>query len=76
MILNYIWISLILLAIIIGLIQAVWMGNIEIFSDILNSTFTNAKTGFELSLGLAGILSLWIGIMKIGEKAGVVNTLG
>lgn len=76
MILNYIWISLILLAIIIGLIQAVWMGNIEIFSDILNSTFTNAKTGFELSLGLAGILSLWMGIMKIGEKAGVVNTLG
>ena len=52
------------------------MGNIEIFSDILNSTFTNAKTGFELSLGLAGILSLWMGIMKIGEKAGVVNTLG
>lgn len=76
MILNYIWISLILLAIIIGLIQAVWMGNIEIFSNILNSTFTNAKTGFELSLGLAGILSLWMGIMKIGEKAGVVNTLG
>lgn len=76
MILNYIWISLILLAIIIGLIQAVWMGNVEIFSDILNSTFTNAKTGFELSLGLAGILSLWMGIMKIGEKAGVVNTLG
>lgn len=76
MILNYIWISLILLAIIIGLIQAVWMGNIEIFSDILNSTFTNAKIGFELSLGLAGILSLWMGIMKVGEKAGVVNTLG
>lgn len=76
MILNYIWISLILLAIIIGLIQALWMGNIEIFSDILNSTFTNAKTGFELSLGLTGILSLWMGIMKIGEKAGAVNTLG
>jgi spore maturation protein SpmA len=52
------------------------MGNISIFSDILNSTFTNAKTGFELSLGLAGILSLWMGIMKIGEKAGAVNTIG
>lgn len=76
MILNYIWISLILLAIIIGLIQAIWMGNISIFSDILNSTFTNAKTGFELSLGLAGVLSLWMGIMKIGEKAGAVNTIG
>jgi spore maturation protein SpmA len=76
MILNYIWISLILLAIIIGLIQAIWMGNISIFSDILNSTFINAKTGFELSLGLAGILSLWMGIMKIGEKAGAVNTIG
>lgn len=76
MILNYIWISLILLAVLMGIIRAVCFGEIEIFSDILNSTFANAKTGFELSLGLTGILALWMGIMKIGEKAGAVNTLG
>ena len=76
MILNYIWISLILLAVLMGLVQALAYGNIDIFSAILNSTFDSAKTGFELSLGLTGVLSLWMGIMKIGEQAGAVNTLG
>ena len=76
MILNYIWISLIILAVIMGLVQAICFGNIGIFSDILNSTFDSAKTGFELSLGLTGILALWMGIMKIGERAGAVNSLG
>ncbi|MBR4263214.1 MAG: hypothetical protein IKQ48_01395 [Paludibacteraceae bacterium] len=76
MILNYIWISLILLAVIMGLVQALCFGNVDIFSTILNSTFDNAKTGFELSIGLTGVLSLWMGIMKIGEQAGAVNTLG
>ncbi|MBO4690563.1 MAG: hypothetical protein J5621_06775 [Paludibacteraceae bacterium] len=76
MILNYIWISLILLAVVFGLVQAICFGQTDIFSEILNSTFANAKTGFELSLGLTGVLSLWMGIMKIGEKAGAVNTLG
>ncbi len=76
MILNYIWIGLIILAIIMGIIQAAFYGNVDIFSEILNSTFGNAKTGFELSLGLTGVLSLWMGIMKIGERAGAVNSLG
>ena len=76
MILNYIWISLILLAVLFGLVQALCFGQTDIFSEILNSTFVNAKTGFELSLGLTGVLSLWMGIMKIGERAGAVNTLG
>ena len=76
MILNYIWISLILLAILMGLVQAICYGNVDIFSTILNSTFDSAKTGFELSLGLTGVLSLWMGIMKIGEQAGAVNSLG
>ena len=76
MILNYIWISLILLAILMGLVQAICYGNVDIFSAILNSTFDSAKTGFELSLGLTGVLALWMGIMKIGEQAGAVNTLG
>ena len=73
---NYIWISLILIAVLMGLIQALCYGNVDIFSTILNSTFDSAKTGFELSLGLTGVLSLWMGIMKIGEQAGAVNTLG
>ena len=76
MILNYIWISLILLAVVFGLVQAICDGQTDIFSEMLTSTFANAKTGFELSLGLTGVLSLWMGIMKIGEKAGAVNTLG
>ena len=76
MILNYIWIGLIILAILMGIIQAACYGNVAIFSDILNSTFGSAKTGFELSLGLTGVLSLWMGIMKIGERAGAVNSLG
>lgn len=76
MILNYIWISLIILAVIMGLVQAICFGNVGIFSDILNSTFDSAKTGFELSIGLTGILALWMGIMKIGERAGAVNSLG
>lgn len=76
MILNYIWISLILLAVLFGLVQAVFFGQTDIFSEILNSTFSSAKTGFELSLGLTGVLALWMGIMKIGEQAGAVNSLG
>ena len=76
MILNYIWISLIILAVIMGLVQVICFGNVGIFSDILNSTFDSAKTGFELSIGLTGILALWMGIMKIGERAGAVNSLG
>ena len=59
-----------------GLVQAICFGNVGIFSDILNSTFDSAKTGFELSIGLTGILALWMGIMKIGERAGAVNSLG
>ena len=74
--LNYIWSSLILLAVLVGLVQAICFGNVAVFTDILNSTFANAKTGFELSLGLTGVLALWMGIMKIGERAGAVNTLG
>ena len=76
MILNYIWISLILLAILMGIVQALCFGNVDVFSAIINASFENAKTGFELSLGLTGVLSLWMGIMKIGERAGAVNSLG
>lgn len=75
MILNYIWIGLVLLAILMGIVQCFCYGQTDIFSEILNSTFGSARNGFEISLGLTGVLSLWMGIMKIGERGGVVGTL-
>ena len=74
MVLNYIWIGFFLIAFLIALVQLL-MGNTEVFPAIMNSTFDNAKTAFEISLGLTGVLSLWMGIMKIGEKGGLVDTL-
>ena len=75
MILNYIWIGLVLLSLLVGCIAFFGFGQADVFSDILNATFANAKTGFEISLGLTGVLSLWMGILKIGEQGGVVHTL-
>ena len=74
MVLNYIWIGFFFIAFLIALVQ-LFMGNTEVFPAIMNSTFDNAKTAFEISLGLTGVLSLWMGIMKIGEKGGLVDTL-
>ena len=73
MILNYIWIAMILLAVLVGIIQFAFFGQADVFNEIVNSTFSSAKTGFEISLGLTGVLSLWLGLMKIGEKGGVVQ---
>ena len=73
MILNYIWIGLILIAVVVGIVQFAFFGQTDVFNEIVNSTFSSAKTGFEISLGLTGVLSLWLGIMKIGERGGVVQ---
>lgn len=73
MVLNYIWIGFVLIAFVIALGQWLIGGNPQFFSDIVNSTFDSAKSGFEISLGLTGVLSLWLGIMKIGEKGGVIT---
>jgi spore maturation protein SpmA len=73
MILNYIWIGFLLIAFVIACIQFIFWGNTQIFTDILNATFDSAKTGFEISLGLTGVLALWLGIMKIGENGGVIR---
>ena len=75
MVLNYIWIGLILLAVVMGCVQFFAFGESTIFTEILNSTFASAKNGFEISLGLTGILALWMGILNIGQQGGVVNTL-
>ena len=75
MVLNYIWIAFFLIAFCIAVARLVFMGDTEVFPAIINSTFDTSKTAFEISLGLTGVLSLWLGIMKIGEKGGVVNVL-
>ena len=75
MILNYIWIGFILIAVVVALVQLIFTGNTQIFSDIMTAAFGSAKSGFEVSLGLTGALSLWLGVMKIGEKGGVLERL-
>lgn len=75
MVLNYIWIAFVLIAFVIAAVRLVFMGDVEVFPAMMNSTFDSSKTAFEISLGLTGVLSLWLGIMKIGEKGGVVNVL-
>lgn len=75
MVLNYIWVSFFIVAFVIATIKLMFMGDFEVFPAMMDSTFSSSKTAFEISLGLTGVLSLWLGIMKIGEKGGVVNVL-
>ena len=73
MVLNYIWIAFFLIAFVVAIGKLVICGDTAVFTEIINASFASAKTGFEISLGLTGILSLWLGIMKIGEKGGVIQ---
>lgn len=73
MALNYIWIAFFFIAFVISLIRLVFMGDTEVFSSLVNSTFDASKTGFEVSLGMVGVLSLWMGIMKVGEQGGLIG---
>lgn len=75
MVLNYIWVAFFAIAFAIALFRLIFMGDFEVFPAMMNSTFDSSKTAFEISLGLTGVLSLWLGVMKIGEKGGVVNAL-
>jgi spore maturation protein SpmA len=75
MVLNYIWIALFLIAMLVGLVKLVFFGDTGVFTAIVNGAFGSAKTAFEISLGLAGVLTLWSGLMKIGEQGGVVDIL-
>ena len=75
MVLNYIWVAFFLIAFIIALVKLIFLGDTEVFPAMMNSTFETSKTAFEISLGLTGVLSLWLGVMKIGERGGVVNAL-
>lgn len=75
MVLNYIWIAFFLVAFAVALVRLVFLGDTEVFPAIMNSTFSSAASAFEISIGLTGVLSLWLGIMRIGEKGGVVNVV-
>jgi spore maturation protein SpmA len=75
MVLNYIWIAFFLIAFVVGAIKLIVLGDTEVFSAMVNSTFDMARTGFEISLGLTGVLTLWLGLMRVGEKGGVVDIL-
>ena len=73
MALNYIWVFFFVLAFVVGLIKLIFFGDMEVFPAMINSTFDMAKTGFDISLGLTGVLTLWLGIMKIGERGGIIR---
>lgn len=73
MVLNYIWVAFFIIAFVIAVIKLVFMGDYDVFPAMMDSTFASSKTAFEISLGLTGVLSLWLGIMKIGEKGGIID---
>lgn len=73
MVLNYIWIAFFLTAFIVAVVRLIFLGDTEVFPAIINSTFDSSKTAFEISLGLTGVLSLWMGIMRIGEQGGIIG---
>lgn len=73
MALNYLWIFFFVVAFVVGLIKLIFFGDMEVFPNIVNATFDMAKTGFDISLGLTGVLTLWLGIMKVGENGGIVK---
>jgi spore maturation protein SpmA len=75
MVLNYIWIAFFLIALVMGLVRLIVFHDTEIFTTMVNSTFEMAKVGFEISLGLTGVLTLWLGLMRVGEEGGVVTAL-
>lgn len=75
MVLNYIWVAFFVIAFIVALGKLVFLGDMDIFTELVNATFDSSKNAFEISLGLTGILALWLGIMKIGEQSGMISAL-
>ena len=75
MVLNYIWVAFFLVAFVVAAVKLVFLGDYDVFPAMMDSTFSSSKTAFEISLGLTGVLALWLGVMKVGEKGGVVNVL-
>uniref|UniRef100_A0AB33J9L0 Nucleoside recognition domain-containing protein n=1 Tax=Prevotella sp. GTC17259 TaxID=3236795 RepID=A0AB33J9L0_9BACT len=75
MVLNYIWIAFFLIAFVVALVRLVVFGDTTVFPELMNSTFDSSKSAFEISIGLTGMLALWLGLMKIAERAGLINVL-
>ena len=75
MVLNYIWIAFFLIAFVVALIRLIFLQDVTVFSDLVGATFEYARTGFDVSIGLIGVLTLWLGFMKIAEKGGMVDLL-
>ncbi|MEP7382399.1 MAG: nucleoside recognition domain-containing protein [Gemmatimonadota bacterium] len=75
MTLNYIWIAFFLIALAVGLVKLVVLGDATVFTSMVTATFDSAKTGFEISIGLTGVLTLWLGLMKVGEKGGAIGAM-
>ncbi len=75
MVLNYIWIAFFVIAFAVALVKLIFFGDVSVFPAMMDSTFDQSKSAFEISIGLTGMLALWLGVMKIGEKAGLVNAL-
>lgn len=75
MALNYIWIALFAIGVIIGLVKLIFFGDMDTLPEMMDSTFKMSTTAFEMTLGLTGTLTLWMGILKIGEDSGLVNRL-
>lgn len=76
MVLNYIWIAFFAIAFLVAIGKTVFAGDFQVWSDIMGASFSSASTAFEIALGLTGVLSLWMGLMKIGERGGVIAFFG
>ena len=75
MTLNYIWLAFFLIALVVGLSKLIFLGDTTVFTTMVSATFDSAKTGFEISIGLTGVLTLWLGLMKVGEKGGAIGAM-
>lgn len=75
MTLNYIWIAFFLVALVVGLFKLIFLGDVTVFTSMVTATFDSAKTGFEISIGLTGVLTLWLGLMKVGERGGAIGAM-
>lgn len=75
MVLNYIWVAFFLIAFVVAVVKLLFFGDVDVFPEMMGSTFEMAKLGFEISLGLTGVMTLWLGLMKVGENGGVVRIM-
>ncbi|HQR12605.1 MAG TPA: nucleoside recognition domain-containing protein, partial [Casimicrobiaceae bacterium] len=73
--LNLIWVAFILVGFVAAVVQLL-QGDLDIFARVLTALFDTARTGFEISIGLVGVMSLWLGVMKIGERGGMIELFG